>query len=557
MIFSSTIYLIISIYISIKYYNNIITTSFYNLIIENIKKKEITSILYSFLGIFGFLIVISILLLISPVTLSIRFLQNQKKGNEAFVSTYNPLEDNPRTYNAGYDKLFFSLIDKYSGTETEQIRELKELFKQFEIIAFPIIYNYNIEYERIFKSKFRQKLNELKVALFIFDTEKYFDPVAENSQVIFSTISNTNYCMRTSDKEISASALASILNIEIDGVNKIVFCKKKNLKQLYIVDINDLNIDELDDIVFDLDKLAKIYLPSDIYRLVSNYLALNWTNSKAEENHYLRESAEKIREELYTECRNAGRSELINLYKLVGYRPPNVYFQLAKQTDEEIEIRKLILTVPLIELRKKYPTYDLETLKLFKSNEVTYNLWKIIKEPLIDFKAKIFLKSSNQIYSIFKKEDIDFSAVTIGYAKFFEREFNLSIVQLIRKQLDISMPKFYAKYCPIQGNYFVTGKNDFKINFNMFNKNTNEYLPPGLGQSIISFEIIFSKINTRLKQTQAIINKGKLLNIIRNKSAHPDLIKVDDVRQIQEIIVDLYINGGLLELFEIKNELSR
>ena len=557
MRFLVAFYLIICLYISIKYYSDIITKIFHDLIIYNIRKKKIISILYTFLGICGFLILIPILFCIFPFTLLYRLALEKREGKAKYVSSYNPSEDNSRTYNAAYDKLFFSLINKYSGPETEQVRAFKALFSQFEIIAFPIIYNYGLEYERVFKSNFRHKFNDQKVALFIFDTAKYFDPVGESSQTVFSAISNTNYSMRTSDKEISAAALASIMNIEIDGINKIVFCKKENLKKLYIVNINDLNIDKLGDILYDLDKLEKILLSNNIYFQISNYLALNWTNSKAEENHYLRESAKKIREDLYTECRNASKSELINIYKIVGYRPPQIYYSLGKQSDEEKIIRNLTLTVPLIELHKKYPSYDLETLKLFKSNVIKHKIWEIGEEPLIDYKSKIFLKSSSKILSIFDNDEIDFSAVTIGYSKFFEREFNLSGVQLIRKELGIFMPTFYQKYCTNYGNYFVVGKNSFKVNFNMLNKTTNEYLPPGLGQSLISFEIILSKFNTRLKRHQLIISKGKLLNTIRNKSAHPDLINIDDVRQIQELIVELYIHGGLLELFELKNVLSR
>ena len=342
----------------------------------------------------------------------------------------------------------------------------------------------------------------------------------------------------------------------MERTNKMVFCRKTDLMKIYTCNLSDLESKKLPELIFELDTFNQIELKENIYQTISQYLSLFWKFSKLEYNESLRKSAEPIRNSLFNRCKNDGNNELINLYNIVGYVKPEVHYRLITPSEEELKLRKLTLEYPIDKILKDYPEYDIETLESFRAHEINAVLRDMETMPLLDFKSKIFLKSSNMIINLLQESDIDFSAVTIGYAKFFEREIDLSVVQLIRQQLGILMPKYYEKYCDLTGEYHVMDGRGFKVDFNMVDKRSNRYLPPGLGQSLKSFEIYSEEVKRRIEHNKLIINKGKSLNTIRNNSAHPELISLDDVKKVQEIIVDLFINKVFDDLHKIKKELT-
>ena len=127
------------------------------------------------------------LLFISPFILLVRLFQssNYSKGrklakNKSNAAAYE-YSYKGRMHNTGYDKLFFSLIGQYIGDDTEQITQLKSMFENYELFAFPIIYDYDSANKIIFRSKLRSDFKNNSVALFIFNTTEYFDPPEENS----------------------------------------------------------------------------------------------------------------------------------------------------------------------------------------------------------------------------------------------------------------------------------------------------------------------------------------------------------------------------------------
>jgi hypothetical protein len=485
----------------------------------------------------------------------------EKKQNNScepleYTDKNNFNEDTPRIYNPGYDKLIFSLINRYLGEQTHEISLLKEKYNQYKYLGFPIIYNYKLLNDIILSGSFRVKAEENDIGIFIFETVNYCDPPGESIFDVFPNLSNTNYAFRTYDQEITGSALSSILNIEVDGIDKFVFWKKDNLNELIIIPLNEFNSG------FDMNIIIQSYhhysrhKVENILTLLAEYLSLHWKNSKMLENEALRVTSKSIRDELFKRCYDTKNQDIINLLKIVEYRKPYVLYKRRLPDEEELKIRELTLIQPLDQIHKKYPEYDMNILKQFKSIETNNKLRKLENETNIDYRAKIFLKSANMINNLFDDEEIDFSAVTIGYSKFFEREINLSIVQLIRKELGINMPNYYEAYCDRSGQYIVQIGDDFKVNFNMQDRSNGKYLPPGLGQSLICYNSMADKLSSFISKYNELIKEGKKLNSIRNKSAHPDLINKYDVKGIKEILVQLYLNGILEQMFKTKVQLK-
>ena len=221
---------------------------------------------------------------------------------------------------------------------------------------------------------------------------------------------------------------------------------------------------------------------------------------------------------------------------------------------EETEIRKIILNKSINEIRQLYPETDEDELKSIKSSELDIKLSAITRIEGLEYESKIFLKSANMVYSMFLLEkdieEIDYSPVAIGYTKFFEKEINVSVVQSIRKELGVPMPIYFNKYYPDQEKYEININNKFK------NIKTWNYLAPGLGQTFHALEIEFDKIDGDKKKLNELLYKGRKLNNIRNRAAHPELIGKEDIDEIRDIILSLYLNKIFDELITTKKMLS-
>lgn len=542
-----------------------ITFQFKDLINDYFRENSVKSKLIGIFGIALLLLALTFCLLIYPILFLIRRMNNAKTidntsgVNEVEFSDshkYVREEDEPRKYNAGYDKLIFSLIGRYTGDESQEIISLKAKYNEYEYFSFPIIYNYNLLNEIILQGSFRDEVEKNKIGLFIFETIKYFDTPSDNIFEVFAKLSDTNYAFRTHDQEISASALASILDIEIDGIDKLIFWKKDNLSELILIPLNEFKKGFDINILFHSTQMSSLTTSGSILNLLADYLSLHWKNSQMKENEALRETSRMIKGELYKRFSNNNNLEIINLFKIVEYREPLVFYSRRIPDEEENKIKELTLIQPLDQIHKKYPDYDMDILRQFRAIEINNKLRKLETEVNLDYKAKIFLKSSNMINDLFADEEIDFSAVTIGYSKFFEREVNLSVVQLVRKELGINMPSYFEQYCDISGQYIIKIGDDFKVNFNMQDRSSGKYLPPGLGQSLISYNTIADRLTMYISKYKELIKEGKKLNTIRNKSAHPDLIKKEDVKNMKEIIVELYLHGIFEEMLKTKVKLN-
>jgi hypothetical protein len=524
---------------------------------DNSKHKTGQYILLIALTIFVLLPVLALILCASPYLFYVKILRKEKSK-----STYTPDPKKiNRPYIPMYAELFFSLTEKYEP--------FKPLFNQFlkkynasNCVAFPIIFNQNDDEDLLFESKLRKSLHEQGVSFFIFNMKEFHDVPLNtemNQEVIDFYTSDSNFSFIPLHPDASASALSILLDIPIDGINKMVVVRKDNPNELIILNMNEITEDFLASNMDDMNS-SKIHLERPFYNAIAEYLSLQWSGSKLDENKPIKECASEIRSRLYERYKIAEPS-VLTIFMLAEKSPgPIVMFKTLAPSDEEMEIRNIILWKSYNEILSMYPSFDVSTLNRLKEFELDLKLRDLTNLEGLEYESKIFLKSANAVYSMFLHEndveELDYSPVAIGYTKFFEKEINVSIVQSIRKDLGINMPKFFNKYCPVGGTYEVKINDKFKIDYNMKNMKTGSYLAPGLGQTFHALEVEIGNIEGDSNKLNELLSKGRKLNNIRNRAAHPELISKDDLDKIRDIILKLYLYKVFDELITTKKKLS-
>ena len=524
---------------------------------DNSKHKTGQYLLLIALTIFILLPVLAFILCTSPYLFYVKILRKEKS-----ISTYTPDPKKiNRPYIPMYAELFFSLAERY--------KPFKPLFNQFlkkynasNCVAFPIIFNQNEVEELLFESNLRKSLHEQGVSLFIFNINAFHDVPLNtemNQEGIDFYTSDTNFSFIPDYHDASASALSILLDIPIDGINKMVVVQKDKPDELIILNMNEITEDFL---VSNVDSMNsfKIHIERPFYYAIAEYLSLQWSVSKLEENKPIKECALEIRSRLYDRYK-IDDSSAINIFKMAAKSPgPVIMYSKVGPSEEEISIRKIIMWSSYDEIKKLYPSCDKEKYNRIKESELDRKLRDLTSLEGLEYESKIFLKSANAVYSMLLQEkdveEMDYSPVAIGYTKFFEKEINVSIVQSIRKDLGIDMPKFFNKYCPVGGTYEVKINDRFKIDYNMKNMKTGSYLAPGLGQTFNALEVEIGNIEGDSNKLNELLSKGRKLNTIRNRAAHPELIGKDDLDKIRDIIHKLYLHKVFDELITTKKKLS-
>jgi hypothetical protein len=500
------------------------------------------------------LVIITILF---PFLLIIAFVRNKKGGKEnqhdGKENKHNKTDVKPTRFrNPGYDKLIFSLTGHYLGEETEELVTIKKKYAEYDFFAFPLIFNFDLQNKIILSSDLRIVLESKKIGLFVLDTDKYYDEGGESRLDVFPTLSNTNYAFQTEDQEMCGAALSVILDIEIDGIDKLVVWSKSNLSQFTLIPLTRLEEKFNYDQLTNRAEWTNVINCSDVLESLSEYLSLRWKHSTLKENLQLKESAELIKQELFKRFEIDGKPENITLCRLVGPKKPPIWYSRVLPSKSELFVSKQTLYKTVEELHREFPEYDLNTLNRWKAEEYDKCLIAILTMPNLDYKSRIFLKSANLISQIIEDNEADYSAVAIGYAKFFELEINLSLVQLIRRELGIPMPTCYDKHYDAIKDFTVEVREGYNVNFNMKDVAGGNYLPPGLGQSLNTVKKMSAQISAHVSNYDELIREGKKLNTIRNKSAHPQLVFKEDVTRLKGALVKMYINGNIHDLLETK-----
>jgi hypothetical protein len=85
---------------------------------------------------------------------------------------------------------------------------------------------------------------------------------------------------------------------------------------------------------------------------------------------------------------------------------------------------------------------------------------------------------------------------------------------------------------------------------------TGNYLATGLGQNFHALKQLINEFDGDLNKLNKSLRKGRQLNSIRNRTAHPELITKDDLNKIREIIIKLHLNAVFDELISYKRNMG-
>ncbi|PNE20230.1 hypothetical protein V511_10030 [Mesotoga sp. Brook.08.YT.4.2.5.1] len=190
------------------------------------------------------------------------------------------------------------------------------------------------------------------------------------------------------------------------------------------------------------------------------------------------------------------------------------------------------------------------------------SLWLHNAQRVKDFfqsGACIFLDSAYPDLSTqFKPE---YTPVLMPFAKVFENEIRLSIVQWLRTLLDnpIEMPTFFNKLCTEPG---VSGVHTFgrrAVNFNT--KYCGAWRPPELGKTRLSFvhrvthEARIPPHFTRV-ELNVLSEEWEIILEERNRAAHTNLIVIEDVSRMETSLNRLSSKSVFQSFAQLKKDLS-
>ncbi len=171
-----------------------------------------------------------------------------------------------------------------------------------------------------------------------------------------------------------------------------------------------------------------------------------------------------------------------------------------------------------------------------------------------------------------REEELDFSGITMGYAKAFELEINLSFNHFLRIKKDVEMPDYFFKYKPDHTAVYRIERNDRRDIYIDVNRK-NDY-PPVDDQNWLSLELGRSKVIAMHisgfqtgyadvpQEIQEIFGDRLIrfldiweeIKLIRNNGAHLSRTPWDQVQIIKEYFYELLDMGIFESLYELKKK---
>jgi len=182
-----------------------------------------------------------------------------------------------------------------------------------------------------------------------------------------------------------------------------------------------------------------------------------------------------------------------------------------------------------------------------------------IGSHLLDSESAMMLKTGNKVFSVLLEEgDCDFSPAVLQFAKVFEREINLSLVQWMRACCGVTIPKFFNRVQPEIVARWGT------LDFNRKQSN-GKLLLPTLGQSVRLYEAYLESPNEGQvplsPSAKSAVSKGnssnwKKLARIRNDSSHAELASLRMAEKVCSIFGE-FSKGNLFDdLCKLRGKLN-
>jgi hypothetical protein len=154
-------------------------------------------------------------------------------------------------------------------------------------------------------------------------------------------------------------------------------------------------------------------------------------------------------------------------------------------------------------LHNLYPAFGLEA-SSYEFIKMGYHLMK-------------YLQGEYKLHPVFKSQD--YSPGMICFAKAFENEVNLSIVQWIRKLSGIRLPECYCKFDAAKGDLLLAaGKKQVNVN----REDRGQWLAPGLGESEWLARSLKPPAQFDESNWKDFCGLWKNMIPLRNRTAHPE-----------------------------------
>jgi hypothetical protein len=230
---------------------------------------------------------------------------------------------------------------------------------------------------------------------------------------------------------------------------------------------------------------------------------------------------------------------------------------------------------------------EIELNNLYRMNEIisqlhlafskrTFNARKevlyIQLESFFDEKSLSFIETALKFEQMLENQgeaissdELDYSGITLGYAKAFELELNLSFNHFFRAKKEIELPEYFFKHQPNHDAVYRIGRDEQRPYFIDVNKRNDypsdqdqNWLALELGRSkvvamhVSGFENHYTKVPEEIDdmfgdRLLRFLEIWEDIKIIRNNSAHPSRIGWDQVQKIKKDYAEL-LDMGIFEV---------
>lgn len=274
---------------------------------------------------------------------------------------------------------------------------------------------------------------------------------------------------------------------------------------------------------------------------------------------------------------------LLNIFSLTSPTSssefPDDQREIAKQTINE-EKQKLLTAMKLSSNDEDLTEKVLTVYNIIESaydnvlNEGRHNLkvQKHIYYNLLDGRSKLFWNTYSRLsqFLIYESQpdELDYSAFILYLAKIIETELNLSICQMLRESMGITMPRYYNKYCNETDRVFIpTNKKYVPLNRYFQSKGGIKKLKSvALGDLLYAYKTAMG-IETPSDFNWHVLNPGCLVKMpidflslwdnftnVRNNAAHSRFVN-ERMYKKTESFYRVFQESYLLSLYQIKESL--
>lgn len=359
---------------------------------------------------------------------------------------------------------------------------------------------------------------------------------------------------RTTEPGLSAAAIALSLNIPSEKLPCVVITNDFNKGSFFWIPTSEELIrDQLQELGYIAERMEreKSFKPlEDIHRqlklrfpeLVHEHNLLNLEDSLAEALYdvlsFIVIGDQKSDYLSYDAALKQAKKSISHLYQKLqqsryqGKEPSDLFERLSLVILQYLSLINKSSDIPaILSLKSEYLEQDSRLIL-----KTAYKVYDLFHHP-----------PSSEIFGIYA-EEYDWSPCLIGFSKVFEKEINSSVVQWLRQEKGIEMPRYYLKLKP--GHIAKLVKVDLNRSYD------NEWMAPGVGQSEKVFES-YSALNLPQgwdqEQASFLLKKWGTIRESRNSAAHDRVIEETELNCMLDAMRDLAQKEYFTLLYHLKS----